>query len=127
MTSEEKAKALSTGYKMVNYVMLPEEVAKKLEISVDDVDSGKKPIVTIRNEDYEVLGIFDSIALSKHAGLDGQSIMPYDLNSIQTLGRSSVGDKFVLPFNISRLPGSLVILTNKAPILDPSKEEEIII
>ncbi len=127
VTSEEKAAALSSGYKMVNYVMLPEEVAKKLEISVDDVNSGKKPIVTIRNEDYEVLGIFDSIALSKHAGLDGQSIMPYDLNSIQTLGRSSVGDKFVLPFNIARLPGSLVILTNKAPILDSGKEEEIMI
>ncbi|MEI6518768.1 MAG: FtsX-like permease family protein [bacterium] len=124
-TSEEKAEALRTGYKMVNYVMLPDEVAKKLEISVADVDSGKKPIVTIRNEDYVVLGIFDSIAISKHAGLDGQSILPYDLNSIQTLGRSSVGDKSVLPFNIARLPGSLVILTNKAPIVNAGKEEVI--
>ncbi len=124
-TSAEKAKALRTGFKMTNYVMLPDNVAKQLEISVADVDSGKKPIITIRNEDYIVLGIFDSLAISKHTGLDGMSILPYDLNSIQTLGKSSIGDKSVLPFNIGRLPGSNVIITNKTPILNVGREEEI--
>ena len=45
--------------------------------------------------------------------MDGQSILPYDLNSVQTLGRPSSGAGYIVPMNIGRLSGSNVIIVNK--------------
>lgn len=98
-----------------NYVMLPDELAKQLGLTVKDVNEGE-PTVMIRGEQYIVRGILDSVVLTERVGMDGQSILPYDLNSLQGLSRSSAGT-YVVPTNVGRLKGSQVIITSKAPVV----------
>lgn len=112
-TRREKLEAIRQGFKDRNSVILPENLARELAISVEDVNQGS-PVVMIRGEEYEVRGIIDPVELTKCPGLDGQSLLPYDLNSVQTLGaKAEVG--YVLPTDVGRLPGSQVILVNKLP------------
>jgi hypothetical protein len=120
-TREERFTAAREGYKAKSLVILPDVVAKDLAITVDDVNT-TNVIVNIRGEDYEVQGIIDSVELSKTAGLDGQSILPYDINTIQNLGQSSGGGALI-PEDVGRLTGAQVILVNREPVL---KDEETI-
>ncbi|MHB9024599.1 MAG: FtsX-like permease family protein [Armatimonadota bacterium] len=113
-TQAEIVAATARGEKQKNYVILPDEVAKALGISVEDVLHGEVN-VTIKALEYVVWGILDSAALTKHTGMDGQSILPYDLNSVQTLGRTASTGSFVVPQNIGRLRGSQVIVVNVMP------------
>lgn len=113
----ELARATAQGWKPENFVILPDTIAQALDITVDDINRGTALKVTIRNEEFTVLGIIDSLALTKHVGMDGQSILPYDLDSIQIMGKSASGNTFVVPANVARLYGSQVILTNKLPVI----------
>jgi len=97
------------------FVMLPESAAKGLGLTPKQVDSGHE-MVTIQGGQYEVFGIFDSVKLTDHVGMDGHSIMPYDLNSVQTLMRRSDGT-YIVPQTADRLKGSQVMITNVDPLL----------
>jgi hypothetical protein len=108
-----------------NYVILPDERAKELGITVKEVDEGE-PVVMIRGEQYVVRGIIDSVMLTDRVGLDGQSILPYDLNSLRSLSKASDGTTYIVPETIGRLKGSQVIITSKAPVVtitDPPSEQ----
>lgn len=111
-TRQERLEALQRNEKARNYVILPDTVAKELGISVEEVNTGH-PMVAIRDDAYEVLGIIDSVALSRCVGLDGKPILPYDLNKVQALGSTAKGA--ILPEDVGRLEGSQVILVNKIP------------
>lgn len=97
-----------------NYVILPDERAKDLGITAKDVNEGE-PKVMIRGAEYIVRGIVDSALLTGRTGMDGQSILPYDMNGLQTLSRASNGTTYIVPENVARLKGSQVIITSKAP------------
>ena len=103
-----------------NYIFLPDNYARDLQISVADVNAGGVKL-SIRNEEYEVLGIFDSARMTSHTGFDGETIMPYDLNSLQSLGKSSSGLTYVVPEKIQRLRSAQVVITNKAIGLQPQE------
>ncbi|MHB9134094.1 MAG: FtsX-like permease family protein [Armatimonadota bacterium] len=115
-TKEEQQLAIKNKIVLPNYVILPDEIANKLAITKDDIDKGTHPTVTINNaEVYEVLGIIDSQRLAEHVGMDGQSILPYDLNSIKTLGQTAKTGAYTVPQNISRLKGNQVMITSVLP------------
>ncbi|HEY3418286.1 MAG TPA: ABC transporter permease, partial [Armatimonadota bacterium] len=114
-TQAEIAAALARGDKQQLYVILPDEAAKALGITVEDVLHGNVTIKINNQLEYIVWGIFDSAGLTKHAGMDGQSILPYDLNSVQTLGKTASTGNWVVPQNIGRLRGSQVIIVNVMP------------
>ncbi|MEI6084618.1 MAG: FtsX-like permease family protein [Verrucomicrobiota bacterium] len=116
---ETRLEAKRTGYKAQNYVILPDTVARALGISVEDVNTGT-PTVTIRSEVYTVLGIIDSLELTKVLGPDGKSILPYDLNSVQNLG--SIGSRSIVPEDVAHLGGAQVILVNKLPVTEQAEE-----
>ena len=118
-TRQERLEAKRTGYKAQNYVILPDTVARTLGVSIEDVNTGA-PTVTIRGEIYAVLGIIDSLELSKVLGPDGKSILPYDLNSIQNLG--NVNGRLIVPEDVAHLSGSQVILVNKLPVAQQDEE-----
>ena len=119
----EKVEAARAGAKRRKEAVLPEAVARKLGITVADVNEGE-PVVNIQGEEFRVRGIIDSVGLSKTLGLDGASILPYDINSVQALGtrRMSSGQTVaVVPANVARLPASDVILVSAMP---PVKAEQ---
>ncbi|MBI2441020.1 MAG: M28 family peptidase [Lentisphaerae bacterium] len=109
---KELAAAVKAGYKHERLVILPDAVARALEITPEAVDGGKVE-VTISGDKYTVHGIIDTLALDKVTGLDGRGIMPYDINSIQALGSSSAG--VLVPEDVKRLNSAQVILVNTLP------------
>jgi len=54
-------------------------------------------------------------ALARVQGLDGRSLLPFDLNSVQQLG--SRAGSFVVPEEIGRLAPSQVMIVNRMPAL----------
>ena len=109
---------------MPDYVILPDDVAKALELTVKDVDSGH-PTIKVGAKDYEVWGIIDSQRLNTHTGMDGEKILPYDLNTVQTVGRSSDGTTFVVPEKIGRMSADRVIIASAAPAIDTNTQQNI--
>jgi hypothetical protein len=112
-TRAEREAAVAAGYNAMPAVIVPDTVARALDIS--DEDLGRTNIVVeIRGEAYQVTGIIDAITLSEYVGMDGKSILPYDLNSVQALGTDQTGAA-ILPEDVRRLSGGDVILVNKHP------------
>jgi hypothetical protein len=114
-TRKARLDAAKTGYKNQATVILPDTVARDLDITVNDINTTTSNIVvSIRGSEYVVLGIMDSVLLGRQTGLDGRSILPFDLSGIQSLGRNAVGVPIV-PEDTKRLPASQVILVNRHP------------
>jgi hypothetical protein len=111
-TRAETMAAAARGYKEKNYVILPDSAAQELGLTVEEVNT-TRPVVAIRDTEYEVLGILDSVQLSKIIGLDGRSIMPYDLNSVQSMGTK--GKELVVPEDVGRLNPQQVLIVNQMP------------
>ncbi len=110
----EREAARQAGYKQKQLVILPDTVARELEITPAEVEAGDVEVKIVGHAfPYVVQGIIDTQALNKMLGLDGRSILPYDVNSIQTIGRSSAG--VIVPDDVKRLDGSQVILVNEHP------------
>ena len=122
-TRVERFAALRSGYREKNLVILPDTVASDLGIRAEDVDQGR-PTISIRGVEYEVQGIIDSAELAKCQGLDGQSILPYDINSVQGLGTAS-GGGVLIPSDIGRLPAAQVILVNTLPPVSPGNDQQM--
>ncbi|MCG3148805.1 MAG: hypothetical protein PCFJNLEI_02252 [Verrucomicrobiae bacterium] len=116
----ERLQALESGYRQKNLIILPDTVAQELGIRVEDVNEGELT-VNIRGTEYVVQGIIDSAELAKCQGLDGQSILPYDLNTVQGLGTSTSGSALIPP-DIGRLPATQVILVNSLPPAKPGSD-----
>jgi len=105
-----------------NYVIIPDSMARELNLTTKDVETGT-PTVVIRGLEYTVRGIFDSIKLNTMLGMDGQSILPYDLNSPTNQGRMAStnaaanqqqAQQVTRPRNIDRLPSSQVVILSAA-------------
>jgi len=94
------------------YIIISDNAATSLNITASDFENNNTPEVMIRNFPYIVIGVFDSERLQNLVGLDGKSILPYDLNTMQSLGRSSSGSTYVVPENIQRLRAYQVVITN---------------
>ena len=105
-----------------NYVVIPDSMAQELNLTAQDVETGE-PTVLIRGLEYTVRGIFDSVKLDTMLGMDGQSILPYDLNSPTNQGRMAStntaanqqqAQQVTRPRNIDRLKASQVIILSHA-------------
>jgi hypothetical protein len=118
-TRKEKMAAVGSGYRAKNYVILPDTAARELSLSVEDVNT-QHPVVSIRGVEYEVLGILDPVDAAKCLGLDGQPILPFDLNSVQTMGSS--GARLIVPEDIGRLSASQVMIVNVMPPLKATEQ-----
>ncbi len=106
--------AVKNGFKSRQRVILPDAVARELEITPEDVDAGEVEVKILGvTEPYLVQGIIDAQALNKVVGLDGRSILPYDVNTLQSFGRSSAGT--LVPEDVERLDAAQVILVNTHP------------
>ncbi|MBM4164543.1 MAG: FtsX-like permease family protein [Lentisphaerae bacterium] len=112
-TKTEREAAVAAGYNSMPSVIVPDTVARALDISDDDLRL-TNVVVEIRGEAYQVTGIIDAITLTEYVGMDGKSILPYDLNSIQALGTDQTGAA-ILPEDVRRLLGGDVIVVNKHP------------
>ncbi|MCE9614249.1 MAG: M28 family peptidase [Lentisphaerae bacterium] len=118
-TQAEIAQAARRGARGQRYVILPEPAARELGLSAELVDA-TNVAVTIRGVTFDVLGIFDPSALARIQGLDGRSLLPFDLNSVQQLGQRD--GRLVVPEDVGRLAPSQVMIVNEMP---PPKNEEI--
>ncbi len=112
-TNAEKEKAVAEGYNPRPAVILPDTVARALDIRDEDL-ARTNVMVQIRGDDYQVLGIIDALALSEAVGMDGKSLLPYDINAVQALGTDPSGVA-ILPDDVARLSGGQVILVNRQP------------
>lgn len=110
----ELEEAIEAGFKDERLVILPDTAARELEITPEAVDGDEAVMVTIRGEAYRVQGIIDSQALACARDLDGRSMLPYDINSIQALGASSSGAPLISE-DVKPLPASQVIIVNRHP------------
>jgi cell division protein FtsX len=119
-TRAEKLAAQQAGAKTVSYAILPDAVARELGITPDAVHATNL-VISIRGEDYTVLGILDSVAVNRLTGLDNKPLLPYDLNSVQNFG--VVGWRRVVPEDVGRLPASQVLFVNKLPAPSTGYEE----
>lgn len=115
-TRQEKLDAVAAGYREVAAVMLPEPAARDLGITPEMVDAGGVR-VSLRGEEYEVWGILNPEGMERGLGLDGRPLLPYDLNTVQTLGQK--GTRLVVPEDVGRLAGSQVLVVNRMPPLKP--------
>ncbi len=106
--------AVKTGARNNQLLILPDTVAQQLEITPEDVDAGDVELkVPGMPHPFIVQGIIDSQALNKLLGLDGRSILPYDVNAIQSFGYTSAG--VIIPDDVQRLDASQVVLANTHP------------
>ncbi|MEI8242002.1 MAG: FtsX-like permease family protein [bacterium] len=112
-TRAERLEAVGKGLTQKLYVVIPDSAAKQLGIAPEEL-TNTNVVVTIRGDDYEVLGIFDSLALNAVVNPDGKSILPYDLNAVQTLGKNASGQSIV-PEDTRPLTASQVIFVNRQP------------
>lgn len=62
-------------------VLLPDEMAERLGISVQDVNEGEAK-VTIDGSDFYVYGIFDSKSFVSVCDVDGQNLLPFDIEAL---------------------------------------------
>jgi len=116
-TREEKLQALETDYQARPLAVLPDTLARELEISPEEVQ-GDGVEVTIGTSIFHVIGIIDSEKLNRMQGLDGKSILPVDLNALQALGsKKSASGAFVaaIPDDAARIDASRVLLLSQAP------------
>jgi len=103
-------------------VIIPDVVARALNITVAQVDSGSA-VVEIRGEPFEVQGIIDSVKLTDHVGMDGRSILPYDQNTVRTRKQdASSATGGAVPEDIDRLNGSRVIIVSKCPVVAATEQ-----
>jgi hypothetical protein len=117
-TPAEMRAAAQASLRSRNAAILPLPAARDLGLTPELVDAASITI-TIRGEEYDVLGIFDPDAVARIQGLDGRPLLPFDLNSIQQSG--SKNGRVVLPEDIGRLAPSQVMFVNRMP---PLKNEE---
>ena len=120
VTAAEIARAAQAGQRGHTYVILPEPAARELGITAEMVDASNA-VVNVRGEDYEVLGLFDPDKVARLQGLDGRSLLPFDLNSVQQFG--SREHKLVVPEDVGRLAPSQVMIVNRMP---PLRNEEVV-
>jgi len=125
-TPQETAEATKKGLKLPlpDYIILPKAVADSVELTEAEVNTGH-PTITLGATQYEVWGIIDEGKLKQHVGMDGQSILPYDLNTVQSVAASSDGKSFVVPSTIGRMPAEKVVITSKAPAFDANTQQNI--
>ncbi|NQU42050.1 ABC transporter permease, partial [bacterium] len=67
-------------------VILPDKMAEALGVTAQAVNEGQ-PIVTINGRDVFVLGIFDSRHFQNLTDIDGQDLLPFDIESMEQLDR----------------------------------------
>ncbi len=117
----ERMKSLGEGYQARRQIMLPDAIARDLGITPGDVDTAVTPlVVSLRGVEYDVRGIFDSVEMNKCLGLDGQALMPFDVNTMQSVGTASDGSA-IIPPDTGRLPASQVVVVNLLPSPGPGE------
>lgn len=109
-TEEEKRQAARKGYIMPNYVLVPDAVARELGLTAELVATTHQ-MVSIKDTPFEVLGIIDSAKLNKFTGIDGQSILPFDLTALTSSGTTGNGTAKITP-GTRRLSAAQVIITS---------------
>ena len=65
-------------------VFLPDRMAERLGILADDVESGEV-LVTINSVRFRVAGIFEAESLDNLRDLDGEDLMPFDVEAMGTI------------------------------------------
>ena len=129
-TKAEIDAAKQNNYVAKNYAILPQTMATKLNIKPEDITDAETT-VTIQNETYVVWGLFDAQKVNNHLGMDGQSFLPYDLNSqTNQAGMATNAEaaqqqqtQTTKPRNIDRLTADNVIILSKAPTaLEPGQQ-----
>jgi hypothetical protein len=96
-------------------IILPDDLARSLGLTIDEVNRGGSR-VTMRGTTYEVWGIIDAEKLSDHLGMDGQSILPYDISDLAERSGSFVFRSFTIPPDVKRLSGTQVVILNSEPL-----------
>lgn len=120
LSRAEVRAAVANGTRFKREAILPDTVAAELGLTKDAVNEGGA-VVNIRGDDYEVIGIIDTAQLDKLTGPDGQSPLPYDINSVQSFGQVGSG-RWIVSKNVKPLPASQVILLNTEPKLKDGEE-----
>jgi hypothetical protein len=95
-------------------VMLPDDMAESLKISVDDVNT-KSPVVKISGRRCRVYGIFSSESLSDLRGLDGRSVLPFEAEAVQN--PRMYGDSLLASDTDTRVSAKQVLLTSSPAVL----------
>ena len=113
-TRSEKLKALETGYQERRLAMISESMAQALDITADQVQENGVE-VKVGTSTMQVVGIFDAEKLNRLQGLDGKSILPVDLNSLQTLGTTDKGAHAAIPEDSARIDASHVLILSHPP------------
>ncbi len=94
-------------------VLLPDAMADKLGLTVDDVNNGT-PHVTINGTKFIVQGIFDSRAFAELRDLDGMDLLPFDIERMTIVQKELY---WVLADDTApRIPAENVILSVNRPL-----------
>lgn len=89
-------------------VIIPDDVAEQLGVDAEMVNSGKAPI-KISGNDYFVWGIFKSSDLANAVDVDGENLLPFDIEGITN---PQMQERYVLAENTDpRVQPSDVILS----------------
>jgi uncharacterized protein YhhL (DUF1145 family) len=87
-------------------VILPETMAERLDIRVEDVNAGTA-FVRINGGQFQVRGIFDEASYLAMRDLDGRPILPFDIRGLR---------------DIERIPGAGGVLGDEDGVLMPPSE-----
>lgn len=90
-------------------VIIPDTVAEQLGISPAQVTAGTASL-KIESRDYQVKGIFKAESLAQLRDLDGQDLLPFDIDALETVALDSAAGQVVAEVDAIRLsPGSVIL------------------
>ena len=89
-------------------VLIPISIARRLGITVRAVDGGDVR-VQINGRHFRVTGIFDPESLDRVRDLDGQDILPFDIEALKTI-KSIIEEAILAPSTAARIYAEDIVI-----------------
>ena len=90
-------------------VIIPDAAAEELGISPADIEAGRAT-VTIESQVHPVVAIFAAESLDNLRDLDGQDLLPFDIDALETVSLDNVTWQVLADLDAPRLPASHIII-----------------
>ena len=90
-------------------VIISDGAAEELGVSEADVEAGRAEIV-IQSQSHKVLSIFEADSLDELQDLDGQDLLPFDIDALESVTRDQTANQVLADKDAPRLSARHVVI-----------------